>query len=380
MSFFQPQEARSRRSARHIIIMAGLALALAALAPHRATAAEVAIMTNGKAAPASVTIAVGQQINWRNFGAGPRSVVAAQNAFPAFTVAAQGNHAQPFLKVGNFPYQVDKQFNGVVNVTAQKGQAQATQDILAGPDNCGHPGILSYDVHVYGFREEHADVALPTKGEITHTAEWTADWQDVKVGATKCFNKLNMAVDQSNATTLSSGEQATGQLQGSFDYSDTAPPRPNSSDDPRCHFRVDLNAPEFLMIMHSSSPPPGGTLFILQTRPNAPDEKNSPGAQITAASHQCKRNMRSGGGASGEPAGNQFKPRPVNGVDFDIANFIVQLKVEKPIYLAFPVKELVERKGFAIDSGEQTFQEYHSADVTDTVTDHVVVTFSPRQP
>ncbi len=172
-----------------------------------------------------------------------------------------------------------------------------------------------------------------------------------------------------------------GELQGTWDYSDTQPI--NEHENPPCQFQMGLTLRVSASLYGFSYPQPGGASLGFDGRGWGGEDPSGKHIAPVFAEECKKRNMR--GGGIGESRGNGTPLAQVNGIDFTIHDYMLGLSLVKGAPMAFPLEALAAGSGFNVDSGIQAIHlsSSHARDgrviEEDDVRDRVVVSFSPRQ-
>jgi plastocyanin len=368
--------------------LAAFLLAAVSLSPRPAAAADVVIFTTGTPNPATVTIAVTDRVTWRNLSSSAHSVAAENNGFPGFSLDPNASHSQQFSKVGHYPYQIDGKSDGVIEVIAAgPTTAGPTSKVSVPPQSkdCTLT-ILHYDVLVYGYRRfqiTFSDKDIPGPGVLTRTAEWSESLPDFMIGVERChatgLPSLTIALVTPDSLDVHHDNLVPGEIQGTFDYSDTQPLM-NNVNSP-CQFHIELSFRGKASLFGQNWPPPGHANLDFDSQP---ENYNDPGSQISSAFvGECNKNGENRnmpGGDNGEGLGSGIPLQLVNGVYFSINEFILGFGLPKGP-MAFPLDALAAGNEFNVDSGLQTppLPNYSNQFHQDTVTDRVVVSFSPRK-
>ena len=104
-----------------------------------------------------------------------------------------------FALAGIFPYAVDGKIKGVVIVIAGSAIASPSTSPTgssAGPDNCGNPTIIHYDVRVTVHTDDTNTFPQPlaNPGTWASVIDWETHWANVAMSVERCRGNLTILI------------------------------------------------------------------------------------------------------------------------------------------------------------------------------------------
>lgn len=368
-----------RSSLRVTLVMVAGALAdsmniASAVAAQPLGAAPVAI-TDSALSPQAVTIPVGGSVLWTNRGTGVHDVIADRDAFKSFRLAPSSSSQVSFAVPGSFPYAVDGKIKGTVFVVAGSGTtapSSSPSGSSAGPDNCGNPKILHYDVSV---AVHTADTVTWPPGErhgtMMSVIDWQTHWANVEMSVERCRGGLTILIPaRVSVTPDETARQSIAADTKTLDWTDNSnSPSSSAVQVPPCHF---TNVTTFRtgMFLQARLYAHSGSDFQFfagraQPWPREPFQE------------KCELRVGNNGGVG---LGQGFGPRtpgyaPINHLDFSINTINIDLNNHhRGDDLTFPLAELALGQGFTFNSGELHAASVASGNVATTVWAAVSVT------
>jgi plastocyanin len=336
-----------------LAIVAGAVLAAVDIAPaggaQSLDAAPVAI-TDSALSPVTVTIPVGGSVLWTNRGTSSHEVVAERGAFQTFRLAPSNSNRVSFALAGIFPYAVDGKIKGVVIVSAGSAIASPSTSPTgssAGPDNCGHPTILHYDVRV----TVHTDVTrtFPQPGVLhgtqTSVIDWETHWANVAMSVERCRGNLTILIPAGVfVTPAETARQSIAADTKTFNWMDNTTGAENV---PPCHFTNVTTARAGMFLQGRLYADSGSDFDFFAARPHEEKAPREPFLE------KCN----SGGPGDAGLGSNGFDWHtpgyaPVNHLDFAFSPLNIDLHNHVEHRMAFPLAELALGQGFTFNSGE----------------------------
>lgn len=366
-----------RRSRRFVLlaIVAGAVLAAVDIAPaggaQSLDAAPVAI-TDSALSPVTVTIPVGGSVLWTNRGTSAHEVVAERGAFQTFRLAPSNSNRVSFALAGIFPYAVDGKIKGVVIVIAGSAIASPSTS-SAGPDNCGNPTILHYDVRVTVHTDDTNTMPPGVNhGTSTSVIDWETHWANVAMSVERCRGYLKIRMP-AGVFVEESARQSIAADTKTFTWTDNTAQPPK--DPPPCHFTNVTTFPVG-MVLRGDAARTGSVFAFFAGR----DVEKAPREPLR---QKCDARRTYIGGGNG--LGNGFHRNtpgyaPVNHLDFSFAAVNIGLNNEVNNGMAFPLAELALGQGFTFNSGELHDASWIIASGHLTTTEWASVSVTPVHP
>ena len=254
-----------------------------------------------------------------------------------------------FALAGIFPYAVDGKIKGVVIVIAGSAIASPSTSPTgssAGPDNCGNPTIIHYDVRVTVHTDDTNTFPQPlaNPGTWASVIDWETHWANVAMSVKRCNGNLTILIPA--GVWASPGETSRQSIAAdtkTFNWMDNT----DAEGAPPCHFTNVTTVRAGMSLQGRRS---DFQFFAARLGAEAPRE---PFLQ------KCDARRNIGGSPSGNGLGfgsgfvrNTPGSAPVNHLDFAFDALHINLSNHVENGNAFPLAELELGQGFTFSSGE----------------------------
>jgi hypothetical protein len=289
---------------------------------------------------------VGGSVLWTNRGTSAHEVVAERGAFQTFRLAPSNSNQVSFALAGIFPYAVDGKIKGVVIVIAGSAIASPSTSPTgssAGPDNCGHPTILHYDVRVTVHTDD-THTWTDNFGTQKSVIDWETHWANVAMSVERCNGDLTILIPV--GVWASPGETARQSIAAdtkTLNWMDNT-----GAEDPPCHFTNVTTARAGMFLQGKLYAHSGSDFQFFAARPGGEKAPREPFLEKCEGQHR---------GGVGDGLGSGFARNtpgsaPVNHLDFAFSALNIDLSNHVENGMAFPLAELALGQGFTFNSGE----------------------------
>ena len=215
----------------------------------------------------------------------------------------------------------------------------------AGPDNCGHPTIIHYDVRVTVHTDDTNTFPQPgvLHGTQTSVIDWETHWANVAMSVKRCNGNLTILIPA--GVWASPGETSRQSIAAdtkTFNWMDNT----DAEGAPPCHF-TNVTTSRAGMFLTGQGP----DFQFFAARPGGEKAPREPFLQ------KCDARRNTGGTPSEYGLGSRFDRNtpgyaPVNHLDFAFSALNINLSNHVEHGMAFPLAELALGQGFTFNSGE----------------------------
>jgi hypothetical protein len=216
----------------------------------------------------------------------------------------------------------------------------------AGPDNCGNPTIIHYDVRVTVHTDDTNTFPPPgvLQGTMTSVIDWETHWANVAMSVERCHGNLTILIPAGVSVTPDEwARQSIAADTKTFTWMDNT--EVTGEDVPPCHFTNVTTVPAGMFLQGR-----GPDFQFFAARPHRDKAPREPFLQ------KCDARRNRGGTPSGTGLESGFARNtpgsPVNHLDFAFSALNINLSNHVKNGTAYPLAELALGQGFTFNSGE----------------------------